>query len=171
MLKLIGAAIVLFSCLAIGMESALGLRNGIRSLSSIVSSLSLLKDEICERLTPMPELLEYLSVRAEQPAASFYGNCLRALTSERADSFADSWRLAIQQTKELQLTPEEALCFAELGKVLGRYDADNQRETISQTQSRMMEYLRAAERERTQKGKVCAALGLSAGLMLVILFI
>ena len=169
MLKLIGAAIVILSCLAMGIESSLSVRNGIKSLSSLVSSMELMKDEICERLTPMPELLELLVQRAERPAASFYANCLRALTSEKAESFAESWRIALVQTRELQLTPDEALCFGELGKTLGRYDADNQREAITRTQGRMAEYLRRAESERAQKGKVCAALGLSAGLMLVII--
>jgi hypothetical protein len=59
----------------------------------------------------------------------------------------------------------------QLERVLGRYDAEDMRIAISRAESRLTAVLDKLESERKSKGRVFAAVALSAGLMTAIVLL
>ena len=69
------------------------------------------------------------------------------------------------------LTPEGRAALLPLGEVLGRYEAQGQREAIAQARSALDRERERAEGEKLRMGRVYQALGLSGGAFLVILLL
>ncbi len=171
MIKFAGALLIIAGTAAIGGRSALRYRNRVRSLESLVSALGLMRSEICDRLTPMPELLEMLSREAGQPASRLFANVSRRMSELGARPFPDIWRQAVSDTPELLLSGREEACLSELGFSLGRYDVPQQRAAITYTARRMSDYAAAAERERSSNSRLHAFLGVAAGVLAVVVLI
>ena len=70
-----------------------------------------------------------------------------------------------------ELGPEGQAVLAPLGEVLGRYEADRQREALSTARRRLEEMADRVERDYRRRGRVYEALGLSGGAFLVILLL
>ncbi len=171
MLKLIGAIFVIVAGSILGATEAMRLSARVRSLTSIVSSLEIMRSEICDRLTPLPELMEILAKTGPSPAKSFFANCLQELQSLGIHSFFEIWKRAAKATYQLELRPNEFLAFCEIGLPLGKYDIEEQRAGLDAAISRMTEFRRKAEEERKSYGKVYAALGVTAGIFTVIILL
>ena len=65
MINIMGAIMLAGAAAAWGIGSVLRLKGRVQNLSALVTALGVMRGEICERLTPMPELLEML--RDESP--------------------------------------------------------------------------------------------------------
>lgn len=171
MIKLIGAVLIAGGGAVWGMNGVMRLRNRVRSLSAVVSSLDIIRSEICDRMTPMPELLELMSKQSAYPANLMFKNASDHLCELGKCSFAAIWRYSILNTPEMLFTPQEALVMSELGLSLGRYDAAEQRGALVYTQKRMEQYLKKAEAERERDSKLQAFLGIAAGIFAVIMLL
>ncbi len=171
MLKIVGAMMVISCCSIIGMGFAAGLKTRTKCLTGLISALTIMKSEICDLLTPMPELLNMLAEQSGAPAKTFFENCLTYLKEGRTSSFSKAWEYAARETVSMQLTPDEVLALSELGMSLGRYAIDDQRTALPRTINKLEVYLARAEEEKRSKGKVCAAMGISAGLMIAIIML
>jgi stage III sporulation protein AB len=130
-----------------------------------------MKSEICDRLTPMPELLKQLTNEASPPASMLFKNAAEKIPSLGSRSFSSLWSQAVMETPELLLTPQEELVLKELGMSLGRYDTGEQKNAIQYAERRMDEYARKAETERERNSKVHAFLGIAAGLFAVVILL
>ena len=124
--------------------------------------------ELALRLTPLPQLMEELAHRTEEPARRLFSACRRALDGLERETFAHAWR---RLTDQLPVSPEAKRALYPLGEVLGRYDGRGQQAAIAGAR-RELEGLRArAGEERLRLGKVYGALGVTAGAFLVILLL
>ena len=74
-------------------------------------------------------------------------------------------------TDEEGMADEECRMLAELGSVIGRYEAEKQRELIDRTAEYFERRARFADEEKRRQYKLRAALGIGSGLMLAILMI
>lgn len=157
--------------LAVGMSGAIKLRHRVRSFSALISALEIMKSEICDRLTPMPELLERLASESDSPADIFFRKCISKMSELGICSFSSIWKSAVHQTPELGLRGMELSVLTDLGSVLGRYDSEEQKSALTYAIRRLEVFLHKAEGEYSTQGKVKAVLGLAAGLMLVIILV
>lgn len=171
MIRLIGAVLITAGTAAWGLLGVFRLRSRVKSLSAIVSALGVMKSEICDRLTPMPELLKLLAADATYPASALFINASEKIPSLGSKPFSAIWNQAVQDTPELLLTPPEALVLKELGMSLGRYDTGEQRSALLYAERRMDEFARKAEMERERNSKVHAFLGVAAGLFAVVILL
>jgi stage III sporulation protein AB len=171
MIRFIGAVLLITGAAAWGLMSVLKLRSRVKNLGALISALSVMKSEICDRLTPMPELLKQLGNEATYPASLLFKNASDKMPSLGSRSFSAIWSQAVLNTPELLLTPQEALVLTELGMCLGRYDIGEQRSAIQYAQRRMDEYSRKAETDRERNSKVHAFLGVAAGLFAVVILL
>jgi stage III sporulation protein AB len=168
---MLGALLIMTATAAWGVMGVMRLRARTRSLQSLSSALGVMKSEICDRLTPMPELLGHMAAEATYPASQLFRSAAEKIPSLGSRSFSSIWSQAVKSTPELLLTPSEALVLTELGQSLGRYDIAEQRSALQYAQRRMEEYARAAELERDKNSKVKAFLGVAAGFFAIILLI
>jgi stage III sporulation protein AB len=167
----VGAMMVISCCSIIGMGFAAELKNRVKSLTGLISALTIMKSEICDLLTPMPELLRLIAEQSSIPVKTFFENCLAFLTEGRTVSFSKAWEYAARETVSMQLTPDEVSALSELGLSLGRYDIDEQKTALTRTINKLEIYMARAEEEKRRKGKVCAAMGVSTGLMIAIIMV
>lgn len=171
MIRLIGAILIAAASAAWGISGVVRLRRHAASLNAVVSSIELLKSEICDRLTQMPEVMELLRKEAPYPAGEFFGRVGRGLSKLGEESLASVWQGAVSSTPELLLTPQESLTLAELGYSLGKYSAAEQRGAMIYAQKRMEAFAKKAEAERDRDSKVQAFLGLASGILVIIVLL
>ena len=172
MLSIIGAILLIGGSAAFGFSSVMRLRARSRNLQMIASALGVMQSEICDRLTPMPELLANLAVEMQQPVSLLFKNAEESMKSGLgALSFAEIWKQAVTETTELMLTAQEAGVLSELGLWLGRYNPEEQKTSLQYTQRRIEEFMRRADNERDTNSKTHAFLGVAAGIFAVVILI
>lgn len=171
MLKILGAIMITAATAAFGFSAVLRLRARVKILAGMTAAIEVMKNEICDRLTPMPELLELLEGETEAPVSIFFNNCCKKMGTLGSVSFASVWKSALEETPELLMSEREIQTLSELGYVLGRYDSNEQKSAFSYTVRRMESFLQKAEEERDSQSKLHAFLGVAAGVFVVIMLI
>ena len=170
MLKIIGAVFIAGSALAMGVNAAEQLKRHADDLSELIYALGIMKNEISLRLTPMRELTEKLSKETVGAVSELFARCGEMLPELGSRSFMSIWKESVEKTP-LLLKKQEKDTLAELGAVLGRYDAAAQLKAIDYCSARLEDFLKTAETDARSKGRTRTAAGLAVGLMLVIMFI
>lgn len=171
MLRLVGALLLTAGAAGLGLCAAGQLGDRVRSLRSLVGGLEILKRELSFRRTAMPELMERTARQAGEPARYLFARCRDHLEELGERSFGQIWVRAVEAEPELLLTREERAVLAELGQVLGRYDADGQIAALERAEEGLKVCLARAEEDRRRLGRVYTALGMGSGAMLAILLL
>ena len=160
---------VAFGALWAGWRAVEELRGRVRAAEAVIDGLELLEQELWERGTALPELMEDLSSRTREPASALFSRCARACRELDRAPFGDSWR---RLTAELaELSPEGRAALLPLGEVLGRYEADGQRAALKRAEEALERERERAEKERDRMGRVYQTLSLAGGAFLVILLL
>ena len=171
LLKAAGALLVIAGGAAWSAGGVARLKSRARNLGQLAASLELLKSEICDRRTPLPEILRLLQGETSGTVSRFYANLSQEMKDLGKDTFAGLWRRAILSTPDMLLTPEEELAMAQLGYSLGRYDAMYQKSAIELTREKMSGYARKAKEECERDWKMQAFCGIAASLIAVIMML
>ena len=128
-----------------------------------------LEGELESTAPPLPRLMERCAGRSEGPARELFASCAQGLERLDREELSALWRRLVEERTELG--PEGQAVLAPLGEVLGRYEADRQREALSTARRRLEEMADRVERDYRRRGRVYEALGLSGGAFLVILLL
>lgn len=169
MLRFWGAALVFAGCAVLGAAGAGRLSAQVKALRAMLGALEQMERELSFRLTSMPDLLAALARTAPPPAGDFFRRCLEGLDGLGEKSLDQIWAEALDSAGDLG---EPALAaLGELGMVLGRYDAESQRQSVAYARDALEKCLQEAQAERTRLGRVYTAVGVSAGVLLAILLL
>ena len=170
MIRALGAAMVSFGALWAGWRAVEELRGRVRAAEAVIDGLELLERELWERGTALPELLEDLSGRTREPSQRAVfpmrpglpgaGPC--PLWGQLAA--ADHGAAGAESGGTGRAAPP-------LGEVLGRYEADGQREALKRAEEALERERERAEKERDRMGRVYQTLSLAGGAFLVILLL
>ncbi|MBE6948879.1 MAG: hypothetical protein E7456_03430 [Ruminococcaceae bacterium] len=171
MLKLMGAIMLTAGAALWGFTGAKSLKDRARILGAVTSSIELMEYELCDRLTPVPELFSMLAVQAPKPADRLFQNAVQRLKEIGAVPFSQLWHEAVQDTPELMLTQEEKLTLYELSFSLGKYDISEQRKAMETAKKQFADYTQKAREERDRNWKAQAFMGVTAGLFAVIILL
>ena len=171
MIRIIGAVLITAGAAVWGLLGVFRLRSRVKNLNALVGALGVMKSEICDRLTPMPELLKLLGNEATYPASLLFKNAAEKIPFLGSKPFSSIWGQTVMETPELLLTTQEELVLKELGLSLGRYDIGEQKNALQYAERRMSDYARKAETEREKNSKVHAFLGVAAGLFAVVILL
>ena len=169
MIRLLGAVLIAFGAAWLGLSAAAELGRKVRRLEHLYIGLSLLERELWERGSPLPQVLEELARRTEEPAKALFAQSAAACGRLDQEPFPAAWRRLVQEAEGL--TAEGRAALLPLGEVLGRYEAQEQREAIAQARSALERERERAEGEKLRMGRVYKALGVSGGAFLVILLL
>jgi len=169
MLSAIGALLIIGATVALGLSSMWRMGARVRTLSGLIAALEAMKSEICDRLTPIPALIEQLAREMDPPLDRLFQKVNREMETLGIRSFYSIWKAAIEAAEDLELTPEERQTLIDLGRSLGRYGPEEQRGAFSYALRRLEGHLRLAETHRREQGRVHAVLGLVAGVFVVII--
>ena len=169
MFRMIGAILIISSTAAWGLSGIFRLRDHVRTLSSLQQSLELMQSEICENLTPLPELFEILAESAPSPASVFYKNLTVRIRDIGEKPFPQIWSDTVMETSQLVLDAQETLTLSKLGYSIGKYDKDSQKAAMTHTYNSFGRFREKAEMEMQRDSKVKAFTGIAAGLFTVII--
>ena len=170
MLRLTGAVLLLTASAAMGFGAAGALRQHERVLERIIRALEGMERELAGHLSPLPDLLERAAEESDDEVRTFFQLCWNSLNRREQQPFGKLWGLALEAA-QLPLEEDELDLLADLGDVLGRYEAARQGRALRETAQRLEEKL-ARARERTGRmGKVYGTLGVTAGAFLVIVLL
>lgn len=78
MMRLMGAVLVAFGAAWLGLTAAEELGRKVRRLEQLSIGLELLERELWERGSPLPQVLEELSLRTGEPASTLFAQCAAA---------------------------------------------------------------------------------------------
>ena len=171
MLRVIGLIMVALGPSVMGITKALGLKNRARFLGDFVATLPLMRAEICARLTPMTELMDYLARSAPHGCREFFQGIHGRMDALEDKGFKKIWEEETENTCAYALTIEERAAICALGASLGRYDSVEQRSAIDAASARLSAL---AEEARIQCGDQCrmwTGLGVFSGLILAVMMI
>ena len=168
-MKAAGALMVILSCSVFGLSMARELRERAEFLRSLIRLLTLLRNELCASLLPVADVLRLLEENKNEPAHEFFARCREVF--ESGGLIKAAWSYAALGGAAWGLDAEECRALAGLGEIIGRYEAEKQRELIDRCIAYFEERARLAEEEKRRQYKLRAALGLGSGLMLAILML
>ena len=171
MIKIIGAVLLVAGTAAWGLAGVMRLRNRAKNLAALASAVGAMKSEICDRLTPTPEVFEMLAAEAQYPANLLFRNASERMGAIGQKPFSDIWRGAAENTPELLLNAGEIDALCELGLFLGRYNVEEQRSAFDRAGRRLEEFTGRAESLRDTNSRMHAFLGVAAGLFAVVVLI
>ena len=92
MMRLMGAVLVAFGAAWLGLTAAEELGRKVRRLEQLSIGLELLERELWERGSPLPQVLEELSLRTGEPASTLFAQCAAACGRLDREPFPDAWR-------------------------------------------------------------------------------
>lgn len=167
-MKAAGALMVILSCSAFGLNMAHSLRRRAEFLHSLVRALTLMRNELCASLLPVREVLALLARDTNGSAGEFFAHCLSGFEDK---DFRTAWTYAALGGRAWGMDEEECRTLAGLGDVIGRYEAEKQRELIDRAAEYFDCRAKLADEEKRRQYKLRAALGVGSGLMLAILMI
>ena len=170
MLRLLGAVLLITGPATAGFLAAGRLARRPRILRELMRALEQMEREIAFRLTPLPQLFEYLAQTYHGPVGKLFSCCAEGLSSLGTTPVAQIWRDALKQA-ELDLDGRSLRALEELGEVLGQYDEQGLRMALERAGAELAAAAEQAELERDRKGRMDQVLGLTAGAFLAILLI
>jgi stage III sporulation protein AB len=172
MIRLLGAVLLVTACGSMGLSRSFELRRRVENLTALVSALELMRSEIGQLLTPLPELAERLSEEAPERARPLFTALLAGLPQLGELPFSRLWGDAVNLAGDrLLLRRDERDALRTLGLSLGGSGAQEQEGAIHNCTARLSLYLASARAEAEGRCRLYTALGLSAGLLLAIVLL
>lgn len=170
MLKLVGVILLLAGSVGVGLSVVRRLESRVIALRALTDALEVMERELDFRIPTMEELILETARRSKAPASRFLNACARGMGEEQGRPLFTLWK-----EKAMDELPELAPCDLDalfvLGGILGRYDAEGQQNAIATARARLLNCLSEALEERRRKGRIYAALSITAGMFVVILLI
>lgn len=169
-LRLLGAALVAASGCALGLRCRARLQTEAEALSGVCTALALLRAELTQRCTPLPELAARLGEEGPESCRAWFSALARALETEPETRFSALWRRTLEQAGP-PLTAEVRAELCRLGLCLGRYDAPEQAAEIDRCLAFLQPVRSRLSDAAREKGKLCTGLGLAGGLLLAVVLL
>ncbi|MBQ7624819.1 MAG: stage III sporulation protein AB [Clostridia bacterium] len=157
---------VIVSCSAIGLSAKKYLSSRKNTLKSFIVAFQTVRSEILYRNADIPTLTELVCTHCGGTAAQFFD-----MIMSEGYSVMSSFNKNILFLKNAGLTDEDLSRIKEALFVLGRYDGSLQAERLENSIKSMENALSGIADEEVNKGKIYTALGITVGIMLVILLI
>lgn len=170
MIRLLGAALVIAGSAAVVLKEVWRLDGRVKDLVELSAGLETLQRELCWRLTPLPEAMNEAAEGTHGRAAALFVWCAQETRHLDGRAFQRVWQDGLECCP-LLLNEEDRAALERLGAVLGRYDADGQRQAIDSAVGSLNHQKTQAAEDRSRLGRVYGVLGITAGLFLVILLI
>ncbi len=159
--RLLGAALVIFSCASVGLRRCRELRERVRTLDTLLRGVELLRGEICRFQTPLPLALRRLA--AEE--GGVFAPLAEAESALQERPFALFWA---EWLAAASLAVPETEALSQLGRALCTTDAERGIAVCEETLRRLC---RQRGSEAAAKCRLSVTLGFCAGALAVILLL
>jgi len=171
MIKALGAILIICGTSAWGISGVIKLRHRCSILAQLTGAAATIRSEITTRLTPVPDLITRLTRETTAPCSLFFKNVEARLGDIGVRTLYDIWNGALDNTPELSLSSDERNALREIPRALGRYDLEEQRLALSHTERQLDSFLQRAREAQVRDSKIKGAVGVCAGIFIVLLLI
>lgn len=166
-LHLIGAGLLVLAGGLFAVNKTTVLKCHLAMLSSLISSLRMMANEIQVNLTPIDEILFLLSDVNNKYAGQFFFEVATLLSERGAPYLKICWDAAIDRCCGC-LSQQEQSALRTLGNVLGRYDVAEECTAIDHCISELNIGYQTLRQRYSTDARLYAGLGLTAGCILAI---
>lgn len=165
-MRLAGAAALILAFGMFGYAQVQSARSRERLLGAMCSALELLRGEITNRLTPLPDCARMLAEGGPEPCRGFFRDVYAGCGALGEVEFSGLWSACLAALD----VPEAArLALDDLGRSLGRYSADEQRTAIDRCLEALERCLGEARASDRQSSRLRMGLSLTAGMLLAVI--
>ncbi|WP_274651759.1 stage III sporulation protein SpoIIIAB [Paenibacillus humicola] len=172
MVKLIGAALILFAGTMIGFLQASRLSLRPRQIRLLIHALQRLETEIGYGYTPLPEALSRSAASLPEPAASLLTEVSERLGEADGLTFRECWERSVSRHwPSTAMRGAEQAAFIRLGAVLGASDRMDQIKHLRLAVQQLSTEEEAARDEQARYGNMCKSLGVLIAALVVILIV
>jgi stage III sporulation protein AB len=170
MIKLIGAALILFSGAMIGFYQASQYAARPRQIRQLIQALKLLETEILYGFTPLPEALGKIGRQMSPPISEIFIDTADQLGENSGTTTTDAWRQAISDHwRRTAMKPVEEDIVRQLGLTLGTTDRDDQIKHLQLAVTSLRAEEEAARDDQSRYEKMWKSLGILTGALVVVL--
>ena len=171
MLKLIGAALILFAGIAFGFAQASLYARRPKELRQLAHALTTLESEIVFGISPLPEAFQRVASAVPKPVSSLFADMSERLAQGDADATVeDCWRSAVTNAwPKLALGQAERDALLSLCAQLGVTDRADQAKHLRLVLAQLSAEELNAREEQARYEKMWRSVGLLSALLVVIL--
>ncbi len=166
MTALVGKGLLALGCLWLGLDRRRRRYRRTACLRAFRGALADLGRELAFSLQSLDRLMDRLG--QEGPAASFFRSCRACFDASGGESWAESWRRALE-TAGLPVRETDRELLARAGEILGRWDGETQRRALEEILLRLDEAAAESGEEAARLGRTDLALGAAAGAFCLLL--
>lgn len=172
MLKMLGAACVIFSASAVGFGFSGNVRRQCAQLTALIEALTYLKSEILYRRTPLPQALGMLAEHsADAAVGGLFAKAAEKLEASCTLSVHAAFRAALGMADGLVLSAQTRQALLSLSLSLGQLDLDGQERALELASERLSAQLRLLEQGRSARCRSYATIGICAGMALAVILL
>ena len=171
-IKLVVCAGFLAASSMIGFTKARALEQRVTRLFQWKRSLVLVQGSLRFHRAALWECFEEVSERVEEPFSSFYGKVSERLQKKEEGGFSKIWEEASGElVRDGSFAKEDAPLLELLGESLGHLDLTMQMDQLELVLLQTDENFRQAREQKEQKEKLYQTMGVTVGMLLVLLII
>ncbi|MGC5324408.1 stage III sporulation protein SpoIIIAB [Brevibacillus sp. SYSU BS000544] len=172
MVKLIGAAIIIFSATMVGWQIAKYYAMRPQQLRSWILSLQMLETEIVYGATPLYRAFVKIGKRVQPEVGNFFLTGAELLQSTEGMATSTCWQHSLNRHwKETSLRQDEKNVLLNLGYVLGSSDREDQQKHLRLAVTQMRSIEEEARFDQSKYEKMYKSLGVLSGLLVAILML
>ena len=167
MLKMLGAACVIFSASAVGFGFSGNVRRQCAQLTALIEALTYLKSEMLYRRTPLPQALGMLAEHsADAAVGGLFAKAAEKLEESCTLSVHAAFRAALGMADGLVLSAQTRQALLSLSLSLGQ-----QERALELASERLSAQLRLLEQGRSARCRSYATIGICAGMALAVILL
>lgn len=172
MLKIIGSLIVIFATSIMGFYFANVFTERVKQLRELQYALNILETEIVYTSTPLYEALKNVSERSDGSIKNLFLVMSRQLIEKNNQGVLYAFKEAEKLLKtEIFFDKEELEIMYSFMSSLGNSDIEGQKKNFNITIKKLEAFEKKAEEKRTKNERLYRYLGVSAGMLIVILLV
>ena len=170
MLKLAGAAMIIFACGLAGITVARNYTRRPQQLKAFVSALQMLETHITYASAPLPEAFDTICRRCQNSIAPFFKKTGELLRDKTGYSASEAWDKALlEYIPQTSFTNNDLQIFKNFGSTLGISDRIDQEKHIRLATEQIKMELVKAEEAAVKGSKMWRYMGFLGGLMIVLI--
>lgn len=170
MLKLLGAALILFAATMFGFAKASAYAQRPRQIRSMVHALQRLETEMVYGFTPLPEALHRIANQLDGPLSGMFRKAAEPLSAGNGVTAGESWRNAVDASwKHTAMSSNEREILSQMSFTLGISDREDQAKHLRLAVQLLQAEEQTAWDEQKRYEKMWKSLGVLAGAFVVIL--
>lgn len=150
---------------AIGMAISKTYENRVVELKEFKNILNIMKTKIKFTYEPLAEIFKQIANNNETNVEKIFGQMANQITYFQT---REVWKNCIQEA-DISINQEDKDILKKLGKLLGQTDVDGQISEIEVTENFLNIQIEKAEEEKKKNQKIYKTLGITVGLIFVII--